>query len=214
MVSIGTAPRRTKAERRNEAERALLDAALRLFARKGLESSSLAEIGAQAGFSRGLSNHHFGSRAALVERLAAETQQAFVDRVSERPEADVEAALAIADAYLDVVSRGSYATRAFFVMWGASFAEEAALREIFVAGDARFRGAIETLVRVGQDRQTIRADVDPVGFAVAFVAILRGVGAQFLVDPDGVDLVAARRACAQFVQSGLAASALDGEAIE
>jgi hypothetical protein len=88
-------------------------------------------------------------------------------------------------------------------MWGASFAEEAPLRAIFVEDDARFRRGIETLVRAGQDRKTINADADPAGFALAFVALLRGVSAQFLVDPNGVDLAAARRACAQFVRSAL-----------
>ena len=32
----------------------------------------------------------------------------------------------------------------------------------------------------------------PAGVAVALVGMLRGIGAQFLVDPDGVDLAAAR----------------------
>jgi AcrR family transcriptional regulator len=207
MESNTMTPGRTKAERRDEAERALLDAALRLFARKGIESTSLADIGAEAGYSRGLSNHHFGSRAALVERLAARSQQVFVAGLAELHQADVQAALAIADIYFDLVSLGSDATRAFFVMWGASFAEEAPLRAIFVEDDARFRRGIETLVRAGQDHKTINADADPAGFAVAFVALLRGVSAQFLVDPNGVDLAVTRRACAQFVRSVLTPAA-------
>jgi AcrR family transcriptional regulator len=206
MASTRCAPGRTKAERRDEAERALLDAALRLFARKGIDSTSLADIGAEAGYSRGLSNHHFGSRAALVERLASESQRAFVGGLPERSDANVEAVLAIADSYIDRVSLGSEATRAFFVMWGASFAEEAPLRAVFVADDARFRRGIESLVRAGQVRQTISSAADPVGFAVTFVALLRGLGAQFLVDPNGVDLNGARRTCTQFVQALLSPS--------
>jgi AcrR family transcriptional regulator len=202
MVSSTSSPRRTQVERRNEAERALLDAAVRLFARKGIDETSLADIGAEAGYSRGLANHHFGSRAVLVERLAARAQRAFVIGLGER-EADADAVIAIADAYLHRVSSLDDPSRAFFVMWGASFAEEAPLREVFVTDDARFRHGIEALVRAGQQRETIRADVDPIGFATVFVALLRGISAQVLVNPDGVDLDAARAACEQMVRTSL-----------
>ncbi|HWC85657.1 MAG TPA: TetR/AcrR family transcriptional regulator [Solirubrobacteraceae bacterium] len=202
MVSSAPSPRRTQAERRNESERALLDAAVRLFARKGIHETSLADIGAEAGYSRGLANHRFGSRAVLVERLAARTQRAFLAGLSER-EPDADAIVAIADAYLDRISGCGEEGRAFFVMWGASFAEEASLREVFVADDARFRDGIEALVRTGQQRGTIRADADPIGFAIAFVALLRGIGAQVLVDPGGVDLEAARATCEQLVRTSL-----------
>jgi AcrR family transcriptional regulator len=209
MVSSTPAPRRTQLERRTVSERALLDAAVRLFARKGIDETSLADIGAEAGYSRGLANHRFGSRAALVERLAARTQRAFLAGLIER-EADVEAVVAFADAYLDRVSSGGEEGRAFFVMWGASFAEDAPLREVFVADDARFRDGIETLVRAGQQRRTMRADADPIGFATVFVALLRGIGAQVCVDPGGVDLEAARVTCERMVRTSLA-PALPGQ---
>jgi AcrR family transcriptional regulator len=206
VLSSTPSPRRTQIERRNESERALLDAAARLFARKGIDETSLADIGAEAGYSRGLANHRFGSRAVLVERLAARTQQAFVAGLSER-EADADAMVEIADAYLDQVSSGGEELRAFFVMWGASFAEEAPLRDVFVADDARFRDGIEALVRAGQQRGTIRADADPIGFATVFVALLRGIGAQVLVDPGGVDLDAARATCERLVRTSLTPAA-------
>jgi AcrR family transcriptional regulator len=203
MLSSTPPPRRTQVERRSESERALLDAAVRLFARKGIHETSLADIGAEAGYSRGLANHRFGSRAVLVERLAARTQRSFVAGLSE-PEADADAIVAIADAYIDRVSSGGEEGRAFFVMWGASFAEESSLREVFVADDGRFRDGIEALVRAGQERGKIGADADPIGFATVFVALLRGIGAQVLVDPGGVDLEAARATCAQLVRTILA----------
>jgi AcrR family transcriptional regulator len=209
MPSRTPSPRRTQIERRNASERALLDAAVRLFARKGVHETSLADIGAEAGYSRGLANHRFGSRAVLVERLATRTQRVFVAGLSE-PEADAEAIVAIADAYLDRVSSGEEEGRAFFVMWGASFPKESSLREVFVADDARFRDGIEALVRAGQQRGTVRADADPIGFATVFVALLRGIGAQVLVDPGGVDLEAARATCERMVRTILA-PALPGQ---
>src|SRR5262245_25666186 len=66
--------RRTQAERRSQSEGALLDAAAELIAERGVEGTSLASIGERAGVSRGLPTHHFGSKDALVARLARRAQ--------------------------------------------------------------------------------------------------------------------------------------------
>ena len=48
------------------AQDALVEAASELFAERGYHDSSVAEIGARAGVSRGLVNHHFGSKENLL----------------------------------------------------------------------------------------------------------------------------------------------------
>jgi AcrR family transcriptional regulator len=59
---------------------AILDAAEQLFAEKGYDSTSLNEVGAQAGVSRGTPGYFFGSKQALyqavLERAFAEVRQA------------------------------------------------------------------------------------------------------------------------------------------
>src|SRR6516164_6387061 len=108
--------RRTQAERRAAAEEALLDAAARLFARHGVDATSLADIAREAGYSRGIVNFNFGSRAALVARLAERSQQRFVaDLVASN--VGVEAGVELAESYLSRVRRGATGPRAFFVMW-------------------------------------------------------------------------------------------------
>jgi AcrR family transcriptional regulator len=199
----GRPRRRSQEERRNQAEQALLDAAARLFARRGVDQTSLAEVGEEAGYSRGLANHHFGSKAALVERLARRSQRDFVAGLGDIGGQELRALLSMIEAYLAGVGTNSGGRRAFFVMWGAALPEEAALRPVFVTDDARFRDGGEALLRDGQAHQTIRADADPVGVAVALVGLLRGIAAQFLIDPQGVDLDAARAACEQFVRHTL-----------
>jgi AcrR family transcriptional regulator len=198
-------PRRTQVERRTEAEQALLQAAVRLFASKGIDQTSLAEIGEEAGYGRGLVNYHFGSKAVLVERLAELAQRAFVeDLVDLGAGHELETLLAIVDSYLALIRPDSTKARAFFTMWGAALPRDAALRPVFAVADARFRADVTTLVRAGQDARTIAAEVDPLGFAVTFVGLLRGIAAEFLVDPDGVDLDAASVACERFVRAALA----------
>jgi AcrR family transcriptional regulator len=203
-TAVATSHRRTQPERRSEAEHALLDAALRLFAAKGIDQTSLAEIGDEAGYSRGLVNHHFGSKAALVERLAERLQDEFVSRLAPiEPGAEIDALVAVAHAYLTATRLATSDARAFFVMWGAALPHDSALRPVFVADDARFRAGVESLVGCGKKNAAIGAGVDPVGFAVAFAGLLRGAAAQFLVDPGHVDLDAARAVAERFVRSGL-----------
>jgi AcrR family transcriptional regulator len=201
---------RTQEERRHDAEEALLDAAATLFARRGIDQTSLAEVGEEAGYSRGLVNHHFGSKAALVERLATRSQHKFLASLGEvaHPEEtggrELDALVAIVKAYLGSAGQNIRQTRAFLVMWGAALPEEAALQPIFQADDAEFRRGIETLVLSGQNSGTIRSTIDPAGAALAIVGLLRGTAAQFLIGPEGIALTSARSACEKFVRQALA----------
>lgn len=61
-----TPPRRTQAERTDEARAALVDAAVALIAEHGLPGVTLSDVGARAGYSRGLAVYHFGSKNGLI----------------------------------------------------------------------------------------------------------------------------------------------------
>lgn len=53
----------------DEARQALIEAASTLFAERGYADSSVAAIGEEAGVSRGLVNHHFGSKENLLHAV-------------------------------------------------------------------------------------------------------------------------------------------------
>jgi AcrR family transcriptional regulator len=74
-------PVTTDRERNPDRSRAaILDAAERLFAERGYEATSLNEVGAAAGVSRGTPGYFFGSKAdlyrAVLDRMFAEVRQA------------------------------------------------------------------------------------------------------------------------------------------
>jgi AcrR family transcriptional regulator len=75
----GRKPRRTQAERRQEAEAKLIEAGLRLVASKGVAGMTLAEVGEAAGFSRGIVAHHFGSKSAFLQALVESAQKRFYE---------------------------------------------------------------------------------------------------------------------------------------
>ena len=65
------APRRTQAERREETVGALVRSAAELFLERGVALTSLEEIGARAGVTKGAVYHHFASKDHLVAAVIA-----------------------------------------------------------------------------------------------------------------------------------------------
>ena len=63
------AKRLTRAERQQQTRAALLDAAARVFVRRGLQGSSVEEITAEAGYSRGAFYSNFDSKGQLFVEL-------------------------------------------------------------------------------------------------------------------------------------------------
>lgn len=113
----------------------------------------------------------------------------------------MEALRDVVGAYFATMGREGRAARAYFVMWGAALTEKSPLRAIFADSDAKFREGIEDVIKSGQRNKTIAADADPSATAVALVGMLRGAGAQFLIDPRGVDLDASRSVSLRFLET-------------
>ncbi len=69
--------RRTQEERREEAERRMLEAGVRIVAQRGLGGLALDRVGVEAGYSRGLPRHHFGNKASYEAALVAFVNQQY-----------------------------------------------------------------------------------------------------------------------------------------
>ncbi|MBF6451167.1 TetR family transcriptional regulator [Nocardia elegans] len=206
--------RRTQQERAVQAEQALLDAAASLFAQRGVDQTSLGDVGEVAGYSRGLAYHHFGSKAALVDQLARRMRaQFFVDVECflhiDGAETDVVGALTdMVEEYIATIARNVESSRAFFAVWSAAIPSDAALRTAFANDDAKFRTAIESALRAGQAHGCVEGNVDPAATAVVVVGLLRGITAQYLMCSEAVDLSAAVRTVQWFLRRCLTPTCL------
>lgn len=195
--------RRSQEERRSEAETALLDAAQELFAEQGIAATSLAEIGERAGYSRGLVNHHFGSKSVLIERLTERAQR----RSFEHLEAQVhknnrETILAVVENYISLCETQPKDIRSFLVMWGGAFPEQTQVTG-FKEADLRSRANLEQVIRKGQEDGSINKGRDPAATAVFILALMRGVASQTLIAEDGLDAGVTREQCRAFVEAAL-----------
>ncbi|MFE0362261.1 TetR/AcrR family transcriptional regulator [Streptomyces griseoaurantiacus] len=186
-----TAPARTQKQRREEAEAALLDAAAELVAEQGLRALTLARVGERAGYSRGLVTHYFGSKQALVERLARAAQSGFVPGLADLPPGP-DRLLRLIDGYLAQQTKHERPlNRAFLLLWMEA-ATSPDLARLFADRTEAFRTDLREDLTAGIAEGTIRPDVPVEETTAAIVAQLRGIAIQLLVTPESLDLPALR----------------------
>jgi AcrR family transcriptional regulator len=206
-VLLVTTVRRTQKERREQAEAALLGAAAELVVEHGVRSLTLARVGERAGYSRGLVTHHFGSKQALLERLARASQVGFVPGLDGLPPG-LDRLLRLIDGYIGALGDVGVLNRAFLLLWAeATTAPE--LAPIFRERDEAFRADLRDDVAAGIAEGAIRPDVVPDEVAITVVGQLRGVGLQRLLDPGAVDTERLRRSVTAHWRRALARSRPD-----
>jgi len=172
--------RRTQQERREETERKVLAAATTLIAQRGSRALTLAEVGAAAGYSRGIVSHHFGSRENLLRAVMRDA------RTFTLPEPGARAADWLAEmvrAYFRNVTSRRPSANAFLQMWGEAIAADPVLMPLYAEHDASFRRLIADKVTEGIDDGSVRADADPEAMAVFLVGLLRGIALQLISTP-------------------------------
>ncbi|WP_328491728.1 TetR/AcrR family transcriptional regulator [Streptomyces sp. NBC_00414] len=198
-----TAPR-TQKQRREEAEAALLTAAAELVDEQGVRALTLAGVGERAGYSRGLATHHFGSKQALVERLARSAQAGFVPGLEGLPPG-LDRLLRLIDGYIGGLGRMGVLNRVFLKLWAES-ATASELTQLFRERNEAFHADLYEDLVAGIADGTIHPGVAPDETAIAVVAQLRGIGMQRLIDPSRVDTERLRTHVTELWRRGLASA--------
>jgi AcrR family transcriptional regulator len=197
-----TTARRTQQERRDQAEAALLNAAAELIVEEGVHALTLARVGQRASYSRGLITHYFGSKQALLERLARATQSGFVPGLDGAPPG-LDRLLRLIDGYIGALGQMRMPNRAFLLLW-AEAATAPELARIFRERDEAFRADLGEDVEAGIADGTVRPDAAADDVAVAVLGQLRGIALQRLVDSQAVDTQRLRRSVTGYWRQALA----------
>lgn len=183
------AERRTQAERTAESRQRLIDATIRLLPKRGYARTSLAEIGREAGVSRGLVTHHFGSKEACMIAVAEHIGTSVEERINQADLHGLDALDRTIDVYFDASrSEGSIAV-ALFIILMESVTSAPALRPAVAKYNARIREFLSGLLATATEpdgSRLNRRDAD--ALAVLVEALLRGVALQWLADPQGIEL--------------------------
>lgn len=206
MAELAPPARRTQIQRRAEAQDKLLQAAAELIADRGLGAVTLAAVGERAGYSRGIANHHFGTKAALIDELISQVEREFQSSTEPvtRVEGSIDALVETASVFIRLTDELPVTHRAFLVLWAAAVADEE-LRERMNASDELFRDAVTLIIGRGQARGEIDPSVDAAAAALALLGQLRGIALQRLLSPQDVDLQRARASVEMSIRRFLAA---------
>jgi TetR/AcrR family acrAB operon transcriptional repressor len=202
--------RRTKTEAAATRE-ALLDAALSLFRDRGVAQTSLSEVAAAAGLTRGAVYWHFRDKADLFDALCGRVilpMEAMLAGASEVRQADPLGALrtlavhgltrlaadARAQAMFDVVSHKCDLS-----------AETAAAAERQRSTDSGCRAHVEHLLKQAVARGQLPSATDTCLGAEMMNAFMRGVMQQWVENPGAYDLARAAPAMVDSLLAGLVA---------
>jgi AcrR family transcriptional regulator len=177
-------PRRTHAQRREQAEQRLLEAALAIVAERGSIRMTLAEIGEAAGYSRGLPAHRFGSKAGLLRSLVAYIGERFKAEREGWPKRapGLDAIRGTISIYFSRRGPGWSTTRALLVMMTEGFMVSSALRADIAEYNRAALDYFENHIRYGVAHGEMAADTDPATTAVILLGAMRGAMMQWLVD--------------------------------
>jgi AcrR family transcriptional regulator len=194
-------------ERSERSTVALLDAAAALIVEGGFSSMTFAAIGERAGYSRGLVTARFGSKEGLVEALLRRivgrwSHHNVLPRTEGR--SGLDGLLVIFDAVRAQAERDPRGLRVLSALMFEAGQNEV-LRARFATFHDTMRGDIEALLQRGRDDRSIAAGVDVAAEAALLVGALRGIGYQWLIDPDGFDPVPPLRYLVKTMPARLAA---------
>lgn len=200
--------RRTQAERRGEAEQRLLQAARQIVARKGWVGMTLSEVGEEAGYSRGLATHHFGSKAGLLRALAAYVNSNFMSLVQvEAPKwrPGLDALKGFVSVYLGRNDSDWVNSRALLSLMAEAVTQDSETAPILAQYNRTVQQHLADCIEAGIANGEIRADVQPQASAVLILGTLRGSMLQYLLDPSGIDMAALHRQLLDLIDAALAA---------
>lgn len=179
----------------------MLEAATALVARHGSRAASLAAVGEAAGYSRGIVNHHFGSKTRLLEALIRHTQQFDVPTGAANGLARLTQ---FVETYLGGLHDRMPRSEAFLKLWCESAAAEPTLAPLFAERDAAFRDLLAHYIRDGQADGSVRAGVEPDMVALTIIGALRGTAMLAISTARDIAIADVSRETAKFVERSLA----------
>jgi AcrR family transcriptional regulator len=181
-------PRR--AERPEPSRRHLMAAAIDCFARFGYQGTSIDRIARHAGVTKGALYYHFRDKEELLFEAVSDRVGGFEQHVLSEvgPPGDAVAALRrVIDACFFHATVSNH-RRFIITLMIEALDTNPQLSAKFQRILRRMRAFLADVVRSGQERGTVRRDVDPEQTAALVAAAIMGAEVQHYQDPAEVDL--------------------------
>jgi TetR/AcrR family acrAB operon transcriptional repressor len=187
--------RKTKAEAL-ETREDLLDAAEQVFLARGVARTSMQDIAATAGVTRGAVYWHFKDKAAVFEAMmdrgVMPCEAALITAMTLPAEQTLSALRQLAMAPLQAMVEQVRTQRTFHIaMHLTEYTEDMRqVQERHRASIDEFLGQVETLIQRLHTHHQIASPVDPRAAALGFFCLVDGMMRQWTLAPGSFDLLA------------------------
>lgn len=174
----------SKERRRAESDRRMLRAAIALIAKHGSVGASLGQIGADAGYSRGLPAQRFGTKRTLMEAVI-DSMEAYFNRLVERRCAGRTGLDALAErirAQMEAVRDGPDAAIAIYHLIVDSNGAAPELKPRIALMHEGYRANIRSYLLQAREMGELRHDVDIDQSVRAILGVISGLSLQALID--------------------------------
>lgn len=183
-----TTKRLSRDERKAETRETLLEAAGRVFARRGYHAASVDEVAEEAGYSTGALYSNFDGKEdlflAVLQRHIERQVRELSETVAERPTVG-ERARGGAQVWMSFLEREPELVLLFMEFW-AYAVRNPEVRPRFAARYADVRSAVSSLIEKGTRDLGVELAIPPEQLATAIDALADGFALQKLADPDAV----------------------------
>jgi AcrR family transcriptional regulator len=179
----------------------LIEAGLRCLARSGIAGFTVDAISAEAGISRGLIAHHFGSKDGLLAAVYASAYDRMLAVVlrPEEPQADLRTLInrIFSPEYFNSTALGVW-----LALWG-EVAINPVLRDEHRKLYALYRQSMARAI--GTEARTRGREVDSHALATTVISLLDGLWLEQAIDPNALPPGYARDLCWKVIEAGLTA---------
>lgn len=168
----------------------LVAAGSELFAERGFQQTTFAELAERAGISRGSITWHFGSKEGLLIAVVEDQTEAFIaflEQVASMKPAEIQDYLRFEDAAGTMLR----SAQLFLALYNDAMKPDSSIHEAFVDLHRRARSTLE---QWAERNLTLPAGTSSADAAVAILGAVIGVCLQWMIAPDLVTTESSYRA--------------------
>ena len=187
----GSGSSMTQAERTTLSRSRMIDAAIDLIVRKGIEGMTLKEVGEAAGYSRGLAGYRFGSKKDLLVEIVHTIGDEWLAQMKPVTKGKVafDAISAAVNAHYHFCRDAPSHVRAFYILWFESINPGSLCKDIIFHVHERRKKDIAAWVEQGISQGVIDSTIDSGVIADQFCSAIIGIVYHWLNNPSEIDEV-------------------------
>jgi AcrR family transcriptional regulator len=201
-TTAATAKRRSQASRREESDKQMLRAATKLIGTRGAAGTTLADVGLEAGYSRGLPIERYGSKFGLLEAVLKTMDHWFQGQLDTAiaGKEGVAALKARMASHVEGARRNPVAMAALYSIYVESLFAMPDLRPLVTDLTDRWREGFALNLRQGQQLGEIPATINCNQYAAIILGAMRGLMIEHLIGEKTANLRAVDAALSRLVE--------------